>query len=148
MILSSSNSQRRTESTTPLPGRRQIPEETELRYCAEDTELTKSFHDRVGIQDSLLNPLGNLVALPGCGRGGHHSVELHQAARRPRLWQKQPREPCARSLRPHLAIWCPPEPSSPPGTWLTQWGNAEFNCVLGQGTCPIMKWGAAPFGCS
>lgn len=35
-------------------------------HRTEDTKLTKSFHDRVGVQDALLDPLCNLVALPGC----------------------------------------------------------------------------------
>lgn len=58
------------------------------------TELTKGFHDWVGVQDALLDPLGNLVALLGCGRGGHHRVELHQAAGCPCLQQKQPCRSC------------------------------------------------------
>ena len=43
------------------------PEETGRRRCAEDTGLTESFHDRVGVQDALFDPLGNLVAFPGRG---------------------------------------------------------------------------------
>lgn len=55
------------ESHCSFPWKVAIPEEMGLKSCAEDIELTESFHDRVGVQDSLLDPLCNLVALPGCG---------------------------------------------------------------------------------
>lgn len=119
-----------------------------LKSCAEDIELTESFHDRVGVQDSLLDPLCNLVALPGCGWGSHHSIELHEGAGCPCLQQKQPCGTCAQvssNFSAYLREWCPLAPSSPPGAVLTKCVSAELDPVSSWGTSLLCEMGVLAF---
>lgn len=53
-------------------------------YCR-----TKSFHQRIGVQHSPLDPLHRVLTADGLGRGCHSGVVFHQAARRPCLEQRE-----------------------------------------------------------
>lgn len=73
--------------------------------------FTKCFHDRVGIQHSLLYPLHSFTALWGESWGSHRGIELHKAARGPGL---QGRE---RADRSSLCLT---------SYQLSQWSSAAF----------------------